>query len=117
MRTQLALVNAALQFVGAFGQGQTVSADDKSTTLLVMHGAAAELMNRGVVSLILGQTDTAEEIPEEIFQLLARLIALDVGPAFGMPVPDNNERERIISSMRRIYARGPTYRPAEATYF
>lgn len=117
MKTQAELFVRALNKIGAVGSGQTASAED----LAIVTGALVPLLNEldvlEVVSIVITNDETAEEIPDEYFQGLSTLLAMDVAAEFGLPAPTDEARQNAMNVLRRISSVKPTYEILEANYF
>lgn len=117
MKTQTELFNRALIKVGAVGSGQTASAEDVAIASAALGPLLAELAALSVVYVPVSSDTSAEEIPDESFQGLATLLAMDIAAEFGMPAPADEARQNAMNVLRRINAQRPSYETLEATYF
>lgn len=117
MKTQAQLFTRALTKVMAVGSGETASAEDVSIAQEALAPLLAELTLLDVASVVITDDTTAEEIPDELFQGLSTLLAMDIAAEFGMPAPTDEARQNAMNVLRRITAARPTYETLEATYF
>lgn len=117
MKTQTELFTRALNKIGAVGSGQTASAEDVAIVQGALAPLLAELDVLEVVSVVITSDVAAEEIPDEYFQGLATLLAMDVAAEFGQPAPSDDVRQNAMNGLRRVSAAKPTYEVLEAVYF
>lgn len=117
MKTQTELFNRALIKVGAVGSGQTASAEDVAIASAAIGPLLAELAALSVVYIATTDDESVEEIPDEFFQGLATILAMDIAAEFGLPAPTDDARQNAMNVLRRINAQRPTYETLEATYF
>lgn len=117
MKSQTELVTRALNKIGAVGSGQTASAEDVAIAQGALDPLLAELATLGVAYVVTSSDAAAEEIPDELFQGLATLLAMDIAAEFGMPAPVDEARQNAMNVLRRITAARPTYETLRADYF
>lgn len=117
MKSQTDLVNRALTKVMAVGAGQTASAEDIAIGQATLGPMLAELAALQVCYVPISGNTSAEEIPDELFQGLATLLAIDIGADFGMPVAPDAARQDAMNVLRRIVASRPTYETLAVDYF
>lgn len=117
MKTQTQLCSRALSKALVVGSGQTASAEDIAVAQLVLNPMMDELSALGVCEVVLTSDTSAEEIPNELFEGLASLLALDIASDFGMPAPSDEARQNVMNVLRRITALRPTYEPLTVDYF
>lgn len=117
MKTQTDLCNRALNKAGAGSAGQTASAEDIAIAQDALGPMLLELEALGVCSVVTTSNVSAEEIPDELFQGLATLLALDISPEFGGPVAPDAARQNAMAVLRRITAARPTYETLATDYF
>lgn len=118
MKTTAALLEKALQIVDEVGAGQAPSAEDTQLALDALVSLIAELNKRSVLYLDVSPEDTQQErIPDELFNALGNLLAVDLVPVFkGGRVPDD-EREAMINRLRRLTYVGPSGELSQNEYF
>jgi len=78
MKTQTELFTRALNKIGAVGSGQTASSDDVAIASGALGPLLAELAALTVCYVVTSDDTTAEEIPDELFQGLSTLLAMDI---------------------------------------
>jgi hypothetical protein len=117
MKTQTELFTRALTKVGAVGSGETPSAEDVAIASGALGPLLAEIAALGVAYVVTSADTAAEEIPDELFQGLSTLLAMDIAAEFGSPAPADEARQNAMNVLRRITAAGPTYETLQATYF
>lgn len=117
MKTQTQLCERALSKVEKVGSGQTASAEDIAVAQLVLNPMIDELSALGVCDVVLTSDTSAEEIPNELFNGLAALLALDIASDFGLPAPSDEARQNVMNIIRRIAALRPTYETLAAEYY
>jgi hypothetical protein len=117
MATQTEMFNRALTIVGAVGSGQTAASEDVGIARLAFAKLVAELDALQVVSIVLTNDESSDEIPEELFQSVAAALAIDIYADFGGPIPSDEARENARNMIKRIVATRPTYEILRADYF
>ncbi|UQS95224.1 adaptor protein [Pseudanabaena phage Pam5] len=117
MKTQAQLFTRALNKIGAVGSGQTASSEDVAIASGALAPLLAELATLEVCYIVISDDTAAEEIPDELFQGLATLLAMDIAAEFGQPAPTDEARQNAMNVLRRITAAKPTYEVLEAVYF
>ncbi len=117
-RTTAALLERALQIVDQVGGGQVATSEDTEFARDALTSLLAELSARSIVYVYFDPADlSAEDIPDELFNPLAALLAADLQTTFiGGIVPDA-DREGLINRVRRVTAIGPSYEPLATDYF
>lgn len=109
-KTQQDLIVSALQELNALGVGETPSAEDADTIRQYVEPRVAQLAADRVLYV-----SDVEEIPDEVFIPLAKLIANAAAPKFGQASkPEVDQAEE--SKLRRQSA-ATRSRPARIEYF
>jgi len=111
-KTKTELATRALQILGVAAAGQSASAEDLSLVEGVIDPLTAQLGIQGVAYV--GDTDA---IDDAVYLLLARRLALEIAPDFGLPAADDATILEAEKPLRRMSASGPTYAPQKAKYF
>jgi hypothetical protein len=118
MKSARDLCNRALTLLGVIAAGQSAAAEDYDLAAAGLRPMLAELQAIGACDIRLHPTDdTREQIPDELFNALAGLLANDVAPAFGATPADEVMRQGMIMRVRRITAMGPFYFPQDVSFF
>ena len=117
MKTQTELFTRALVKVGAVGSGQTASAEDVAIASGALEPLLEELRALRVCNVVISADTSAEEIPNELYQGLSTLLAMDIAAEFGMPAPADEARQNAMNVIRRITAMQPTHEILVADYF
>jgi hypothetical protein len=105
-QSQNTLAPAVLRQIGVLGAEEPEDASDVALIKVVYVGKHAEWTERGYVDWPL-TTDSALEIPDNVFQIVVNLIANEVLPAFGTPNPEENRAQReqiLLVALRRLVA-------------
>lgn len=111
MKTLTDLKTEAFGILTGFDPTQTPSAEDLATIDTYVDPLVAQLRTDEVVYI-----DDTNEIPDEYFQPLSRLLANVCGPRYGSPM---NAQAKLDdeSALRRLTAPRPTYSVMEGNYF
>ena len=117
-RTRNDLVNEALMNLGVLAAGQSPDAEDFQAVDGKVDALYARLEAQDLIDL----DNTVDEIPAEIFNQLAVLLADDAALEFGLPgvpaSPSNPQPvEAAEDSIRRATYARPTYVPQKTEYF
>ena len=117
-QTTAALIDQSLAIVDEVGAAQAASDEDSAYVLKALLSLLAELSVREVLELYVNSDDLQQDdIPDEYFNALADLLAIDISPKYrGVRVADQ-EREGAINRLRRLTAIGPSYETQKACYF
>lgn len=117
-QTTASLVERALQIVDVVGAGQTASAEDTELAVNALSALIAELSAREIVYVAFDPDDlTLEDIPDELFNPLADVLAADLQTTFAGGRVAEAEREGMINRIRRVASIGPSYEVMQAQYF
>lgn len=117
MKTPADVYDEALTAIGAVGAGQTASAEDTLVAKTAFRPLLEELAATDVVYIAVDPTDDdAEDIPEEYFLPLSKLLANEIAPHFGAAY-DEGLRQMLLMRMRRIAHSGPYGVTQQAEYF
>jgi hypothetical protein len=117
-KSQTELCIRALNKVGVVGGGQSPAAEDLALVQDALAPLVAELSSLGVVTSIDLSDDTdALEIDDDIFQGVATVLALDIGPEFGKPMASDVDRQSAMNVLRRITACRPTYQVLPGKFY
>jgi len=117
-RTVAALLERSLQIVDEVGAGQTASAEDQQFASDALTSLLAELLKREICDVSFDPADlSVEEIPDELFNPLANLLAADLQTPFAGGVVSDNVREGLINRVRRLTSIGPSYEVLPGEYF
>lgn len=110
-KTREDLIARALTELGKLVSGQNVEEDDEQTVDNLVDPLLRQLSIDGVVYV-----GDADAIDPEYFLPLARLLANEAGPSFGIP---KNEDAKLLDerSLRRLTSGRPTYQPLVVDYF
>lgn len=117
-RTRNDLVNEALANLGILAAGQNANAEDFEAVDGKVDALKAWLEATDVVTI-----DEIDEIPDEIFNQLAVLLADDSALMFGLPgVPSKQgdpipPRLRAIDDIRLVEYARPTYQIQKTEYY
>lgn len=96
----------ALTALGAVGAGQTASAEDTAVAQTAFRPLLEELAAIDVCYIAVDPTDDeAEDIPEEYFLPLSKLLANEIAPHFGAAY-DENLRQILLVRLRRVGVSG-----------
>jgi hypothetical protein len=117
VRTRRELVNEALEQLGIVGAGQTPNAEDFET---VDHKVDQLVLYLEAIDLV--SIEDIDEIPAEIFQALAVLLADECALKFGMPgVPTSASNPNPVQAAQdriKLVTYGkPTYENQRTEYF
>ncbi len=108
MKTPADVYDEALTALGAVGAGQTASAEDTLVAQTAFRPLLEEIAAIDVIYIAVDPTDDdAEDIPEEVFLPLSKLLANEIAPHFGAAY-DDNLREILLKRIRRI-VHSPSY--------
>jgi hypothetical protein len=118
MATQTALFNRTLNKVGAVGSGQTASAEDVAIVRAALPLLIAQIEALQITTIpITDDEDDATEIPDLLFEELAKALVLFVREDFGGPsVPDAEKMDALLM-MRRLTAVPASYETLSASPF
>lgn len=98
MKSANDIYRQALKLVGAFGAGQSASAEDMSVARDMFRPLIAELSASGIATITVHATDdTVSNIADNLFPSLSQLLANEIAPHFGAPT---DERQRMIAINR-----------------
>lgn len=118
MKSARDLCNRALTLLGVIAAGQSAAAEDYDLAVAGLRPLLAELEAIGACDVRLHPTnDTLEQIPDELFNALAALLANDVAPAFGIGQADEAGRQGLIMRVRRVTAAQSLGFPQTVDYF
>ena len=117
MKTPADVYDEALTAIGAVGSGQTASAEDTLVAKTAFRPLLEELAAIDVCYIAVDPTDDdAEDIPEEYFLPLAKVLANEIAPHFGAPY-DEGIRQLMLSRLRRL-SHSPSYsQTQQAEYY
>jgi len=117
MKTPNEVYDEALTAIGAVGAGQTASAEDTLVASTVFRPLLEELAAIDVIYIAVDPTDDdAQDIPEEVFLPLSKLLANEIAPHFGAPY-DTGIRELMLQRLRRL-THSPSYgQTQQAEYY
>lgn len=110
-KTRTDLISRALRSIGATLPGEADSTEDRAT----MDGFIDPLIAQLAVDEIIYIAD-ADEIEDQYFIPLARLLANAAGPDFGSPV-NEDAKMRDENILRRMASAQPSYAAIKATYY
>lgn len=117
-RTTAALLERALQTVDEVGGGQTASSEDTEFARDALTSLLAELRVREICDVAFDPDDLSlEDIPDELFNPLAALLAADLQTTFAGGIVSDADREGLINRVRRVTALGPSYEVQPGEYF
>lgn len=117
-RTTAALLERALQIVDQVGAGQTAASEDMEFARDALSSLLAELSARQIVYVYFDPNDlSAEDIPDELFNPLAALLAADLKTTYAGGIVSDADRESLVNRVRRVTAIGPSYEPLATDYF
>lgn len=117
MKTPYQVYTKALSLVGALGAGQTASAEDIDVCETALKPLIDELSATNVAHISISVDDnTNEEVPEEYFLTLAKLLANEIAPDFGAP-SDETLRQILLDRMRQVGNSGSYAKTQTAEYF
>jgi hypothetical protein len=117
-RTRNDLVNEALMNLGLLAAGQSPAAED----FAAVNGKVEALYERLESQDIIDLDNTVDEIPSNIFNQLAVILADDAALMFGLPgIPASPSNPQplatAIDSIRRVTYARPTYVPQKSEWF
>lgn len=108
MKTPNDVFDEALTAIGAVGAGQTASAEDTLVAKTAFRPLLDELAATDVCYIAVDPVDDdAEDIPEEFFLPLSKVLANEIAPHFGVPY-DEGVRQLMLVRLRRI-GHSPSY--------
>lgn len=117
MKTPNELYEKALTFLGAFGAGQTASPEDMDVCNISFRPIVEELAAQDVVYIAVDPVDNDEAcIDDTIFIPLAKLLANEIAPEFGIP-SDEGAREMMVRRIRFTNKSGSYGYTQTAEYF
>lgn len=117
-RTTAELLERGLQIVDQVGAGQTASAEDMQTALKALTSILDELETREIVLVAIDESDLSQEdIPGELFNPLADILAADLQTTFAGGRVADDVREGIVNRIRRVTAVGPSFETLQPQYF
>jgi hypothetical protein len=112
------LCNKALELLMVSEPGQPISAEDYSLVRAALSTLVAELDAIEVAYIYIdANDDAAEDVDERYFMALARLLANDAAPSFGIATADEASRQVMLNRLRRVVAVGPQGDTQTAEYF
>lgn len=111
-KTKTELATRALGILGKLEAGQSPAAEDLTLIEEVIDPLVSQLGLEGVTYV--GDPDL---IDDAVFLPLARRVALEVAPDFGLPAVDEATIEAANRPLYRLSASSPTYTPQKAKYF
>jgi hypothetical protein len=118
MKSARDLCKRALTLLGVIAAGQSAAAEDYDLAVAALRPMLAELQAIGACDIRLHPTDdTREQIPDELFNALAGLLANDVAPAFGATPADEQMRQAMVMRVRRITAAPAFGFPQQVDFF
>jgi hypothetical protein len=117
-RTRNDLVNEALMNLGVLAAGQSPDAEDFQAVDGKVDALYARLEAQDIIDL----DNTVDQIPHEIFNQLAVILADDAALEFGLPgVPPSQSNpqpvEAAIDSIRLVTYARPTYVSQRTEYY
>lgn len=116
-KSQTELCTRALKLILRVGAGQSASSEDVDAAQAQLVPLLAELSALGVCQVGVSEDVDALEIDDELYQGLATLLALDIGPEFGLPPASDEARVSAMKALRRITAQRPTYETLAVDYY
>lgn len=117
-RSSADLLKQALSIVNQVGGGQTPSAEDNDTALVYLTALLAELRSREICEVYVYPADlSSEDIPDELFNPLAHVLALDLKTEFAGGMVSDDDREKAINRIRRVTGNKPTGEVQQGEYF
>ena len=111
-KTSDELATRALSILGVLQAGQAPSAEDLAVVKAVISPLVAQLGLEGITYV--GDED---EIDDAVFLPLARRLALEVAPDFGLPAVDEMTIQAANRPLRLLAAARPTSEVIPAEYF
>lgn len=111
-KTREDLATRALVIINRAQAGQTPNPEDLASVDSVIDPLLAQLAIDEVVYI--GDPDA---IDDHLFLPLARRLALEIGPDFGLPAPDNVALETVNGAIRRLTALRTFIEPIRAEYY
>lgn len=111
-KTSTDLATRALQILGTVSAGQAVAPEDLLLAEAQVEPLLAQLAQLG--EIYFGEPDA---IDDAAFLPLARRLALELAPDFGLPAPDIATVRAADAELRRLGWRVPTDHPVRADYF
>lgn len=111
VKTRAQLIERAGAAIGVKEPGEALSTEDYNTLDNLVDPLIAQLAADQIYYV-----QDAEEIPVEIFILLANLLGNMAGPDFGSPVNDDAQL-RDERTLRRLASTRPTYAPLKQQPF
>jgi hypothetical protein len=111
-KTKTELATRALSIVGKVQAGQTPAAED----LTLVEGVAEALVEQLNATQVcyVGDIDAVED---SYYLPLARRLALEIGPDFGLPAVDDDTIKAANAALRRLGWSGPTLAVVQAVSF
>jgi len=117
--TKAELIELALNNLCVLGTGQPVEVEDAAKMDKILRGTISILSARKVVHLR-SEYDT-NQIPEELLLPLARILASDAAPAYGIGGQDAMAAKQLAmdaeNDIRSIFDTGRGVQPTPADYF
>lgn len=110
--TKTELATRALSILGKVEAGQTVAAEDLTLVEGVIDPLVAQLGIQGITYV-----GDSNDIADEVFLPLAKRLALEIAPDYGLPAADEAALEEANRPLRRMSMSGPAYTPLKAVYF
>lgn len=117
MATQTALFNRALNKVGAVGSGQTASAEDVAIARAALPLLIAQIEALQITTIPITGDESADEIPSELFEELAKNLVLFIREDFGGPSVTDAEKMDALMMLRRICTVRASGEVQRAEYF
>jgi hypothetical protein len=118
MATQAALFTRALSKVGAVGSGQTASAEDVAIARAALPLLIAQIEALQITTIpITDDEDDDTEIPNELFEELAKNLVLFMREEFGGSAVSDAEKMDALTMLRRICTVRASGEVQRAEYF
>lgn len=110
-KTLIELKTEAFGILTGVDPSQPIAVEDLDTIGVYVDPLLAQLAQDEIVSI-----PDSDEIPNEYFLPIARLLANAAGPRYGSPMnPDAKETDE--RALRRLTAARPTYETMQAVYY
>jgi hypothetical protein len=126
MRTVHQLVTAAIRKLASIDQNEEPSAAERAQGVSLYNEKYAELDHDELVYWENSDDPEEEEIPELVFGALTRIMAEEMAPVMGEPIPSEQGEDgsgplsigtKGMRMLRRIMARRPSDVPTRIDYF
>lgn len=111
-KTREELATRALVIINRAQAGQTPNPEDLASVDSVIDPLLAQL---GIDEVV--YVGDADAIDDQLFLPLARRLALEIGPDFGLPAPDDAALNTADGRIRRLTALRTYVEPIRAEYF